>query len=147
LQCKLDYLPTSETGNDHDENTDPRRGIVLVLGIGGVALDIAADADDVPNPLGNMASASGTDIRWVQVELHTMGLYNGSLDGVVGAQTKQALLAFQESNGIEQTATLDQQTAVALIGNIGVGSVGSSMPPTAARTGSASSFGNRTGQK
>jgi hypothetical protein len=67
--------------------------------------------------------------------------------GGVGAQTKQALLAFRESNGIEQTATLDQQTADALIGNIGVGSVGSSMPPTAARTGSASSFGSRTGQK
>jgi peptidoglycan hydrolase-like protein with peptidoglycan-binding domain len=133
---------------------------VLVLGIAGAALDFAADADDVPNPVGDMPSASGTshhwlnaanlskdDIRWVQVELHTLRLYNGSLDGVVGPQTKQALLKFQESNGFEGTATLDQQTADALIGNIGVGGEGSSMPPKSAGTGSASSLGSRTGQK
>jgi peptidoglycan hydrolase-like protein with peptidoglycan-binding domain len=133
---------------------------VLALGIGGAALDFAADADDVPNSVGNMPSAPGTshhwlnaaslskdDIRWAQVELRTMGLYNGSLDGVVGPQTKQALLGFQASNGLERTATLDQQTADALIGNTGVGGEGSSMPPMGAGTGSGSSFGGRTGQK
>jgi peptidoglycan hydrolase-like protein with peptidoglycan-binding domain len=133
---------------------------VLALGIGGAALDFAADADGVPNPVGNMPSASGSshhwlsaanlskdDIRWAQVELRTMGLYNGSLDGVVGPETKQALLGFQESNGLERTATLDQQTADALIGNIGVGSEGSSMPPKGAGTGSASNFGSGAGQK
>jgi peptidoglycan hydrolase-like protein with peptidoglycan-binding domain len=139
---------------------------VLALGIGGAALDFAADADDVPNPSGNMPSASGTshhwlnaanlskdDIRWAQVELHTMGLYNGSLDGVVGPQTKQALLGFQQSNGLVRTATLDQQTADALIGNIGVGSEGSSMPPKGSGTGSmtnssgASDFDRGAGQR
>jgi peptidoglycan hydrolase-like protein with peptidoglycan-binding domain len=139
---------------------------VLVLGIGAAALDFAADADDVANPSGNMPSASGTshhwlnaanlskdDIRWAQVELHTIGLYNGSLDGVIGPQTKQALLGFQESNGLERTATLDQQTADALIGNTGVGGEGSSMPPRSAGTGSmtnssgASNFDRGTGQK
>jgi peptidoglycan hydrolase-like protein with peptidoglycan-binding domain len=139
---------------------------VLVLGIGAAALDFAADADDVANPSGNMPSASGTshhwlnaanlskdDIRWAQVELHTMGLYNGSLDGVVGPRTKQALLGFQESNGLERTATLDQQTADALIGNTGVGGEGSSMPPRSAGTGSmtnssgASNFDRGTRQK
>jgi peptidoglycan hydrolase-like protein with peptidoglycan-binding domain len=139
---------------------------VLVLGIGAAALDFAADADDVANPSGNMPSASGTshhwlnaanlskdDIRWAQVELHTIGLYNGSLDGVIGPQTKQALLGFQESNGLERTATLDQQTADALIGNTGVGGEGSSMPPRSAGTGSmtnssgASNFDRGTRQK
>src|SRR5580704_14691304 len=133
---------------------------VLALGIGGAALDFAADADDVPNAVGNMPSASGSshhwlnagnlskdDIRWAQVELRTMGLYNGSLDGVVGPETKRALLGFQESNGLERTATLDQQTADALIGNIGVGSEGSSTPSKGAGTGSGGNFGSRTGQK
>lgn len=133
---------------------------VLALGIAGAALDFGADADDAANPAGDMPSASGTshhwlnaanlskdDIRWAQVELHTMRLYNGSLDGVVGPQTKGALLGFQESNGLERTARLDQQTADALIGNTGVGGEGSSMPPKGAGTGSASSFGSRTGQK
>ena len=133
---------------------------VLALGIGGAALDIAADADDAPHLVGNMPAASGTshhwlnaanlskdDIRWAQVELRTMGLYNGSLDGVAGPETKRALLGFQERNGLERTATLDQQTADALIGNPGVVGEGSSMPPKGAGTGSGSNFGSRTGQK
>jgi peptidoglycan hydrolase-like protein with peptidoglycan-binding domain len=139
---------------------------VLALGIGGAALDFAADADDVANPVGNMLAARGTslhwlnaanlskdDVRWAQVELRTIGLYNGSLDGVIGPQTKQAVLDFQESNGLERTATLDQQTADALIGKIGVGGEGSSMPPKSAGTGSmatssgASNFGSRTPQE
>ena len=138
---------------------------VLALGIGGAALDFAADADDVPNAVGNMPSAPGSshhwltaanlskdDIRWAQVELHNVGLYNGSLDGVVGPETKRALLGFQKSNGLERTATLDQQTADALIGNPGVGQ-GSSMPPKSAGAGSmtnssgTSDFGSHTGLK
>jgi peptidoglycan hydrolase-like protein with peptidoglycan-binding domain len=119
---------------------------VLALGIGGAAVDFTADADGVANA--TMPSAPGNshhwltaahpskdDIRWAQVELHMIGLYNGSLDGVVGPATKQALLRFQESNDLQQTATLDQQTADALIGNTGVGT-GSSMPPKGAGAGS-----------
>jgi peptidoglycan hydrolase-like protein with peptidoglycan-binding domain len=137
---------------------------VLALGIGGAALDFAADADDVPNAVGNMPSAPGAsrhwinaadlskdDIRWAQVELHTMGFYNGSLDGVAGPETRQALLGFQKSNGLERTATLDQQTADVLFGNTGVAE-GSSRPPKGAGVGSmtsssgTSNFGSRSGQ-
>jgi peptidoglycan hydrolase-like protein with peptidoglycan-binding domain len=138
---------------------------VLALGIGGAALDFTADADDVSSAVGSMPSAPGTshhwlnadnpskdDVRWAQVELHMIGLYNGSLDGVIGPQTKQALLGFQKSNDLERTATLDQPTADALIGRTGVGA-GSSMPPKGAVGGSmtnsagASDFGSRTEQK
>ena len=133
---------------------------VLALGIGGATLDFGADADDLSNTVGNKTSAAGAsqhwlntadlskdDIRWAQVELHMIGLYNGSLDGVAGPETKRALLGFQERNGLERTATLDQQTADALIGNPGVVGEGSSMPPKGAGTGSGSNFGSRTGQK
>ena len=137
---------------------------VLALGIGGAALDFSADADDVPNAVGNMPSAAGTshnwlsaanlskdDIRWAQVKLYMMGLYNGSLDGVAGPETKQALLRFQKSTGLDRTATLDQATADALIGNTDSGE-GSSMPQKGAGAGSmtnsagTSDFGRRTGQ-
>jgi peptidoglycan hydrolase-like protein with peptidoglycan-binding domain len=108
---------------------------VLALGIGGAALDFAADADGVPNAASgpsqhwlNTAKLSKDDIRWAQVELRTRGLYKGSLDGVVGPETKRALSDFQKNNGLEPTAALDQRTADALIGNTGVGE-GSSMPP------------------
>jgi len=73
---------------------------ILALGIGGAALDYVADADDaVPSADGNMPSTRGTlppwinttnlskdDVRWAQVELRNLGLYNDSLDGVIGAQ-------------------------------------------------------------
>jgi peptidoglycan hydrolase-like protein with peptidoglycan-binding domain len=116
---------------------------VLALGIGGVAVDHAANAGNiVPNAGWNMPPAPGTsqhlqtaanlskdDFRQAQLELRNMGLYNGSLDGVVGPETKRALEQFQENNGLDRTARLDGQTRVALFGNIGI-SPGSSMPPT-----------------
>jgi peptidoglycan hydrolase-like protein with peptidoglycan-binding domain len=138
---------------------------LLALGIGGAALDFAADADDVPkaseNTLSmaetshhwiNAANLSKDDIRWAQVELHMIRLYDGSLDGVMGPETRQALAAFQKSNGLERTAMLDQQTADALIGDTGVGQ-GSSLPPKGAGAGSMTSssgtndFGGHGGQK
>ena len=117
---------------------------ILALGIGGAALDYVADADDgVPSAEGNMPSMPGTsphwinttnlskdDVRWAQVELRNLGLYNDSLDGVIGPETKRALAEFQKANGLKQTATLDQQTADALISNTGTGQ-GSSLPPKA----------------
>ena len=137
---------------------------VLAFGIGGAALDYVADADDaVPNAERNMPSQPGTsqhwinaanlskdDIRWAQVELHYLGLYNDSLDGVVGPETKRALAEFQKTNGLKQTATVDQRTADALIGNAGIGQ-GSSVPPKAAgarsmtNSSGTSGFGGHTG--
>ena len=125
------------TGRNREaESHDPG-----VHGIGGAALDFGADADDLSNTVGNKTSAAGAsqhwlntadlskdDIRWAQVELHTMGFYNGSLDGVAGPETRQALLGFQKSTGLERTATLDQQTADALFGHTGLGE-GFSTPP------------------
>lgn len=139
---------------------------VLALGIGGAALDYGADADDaVPSAEGNMPSQPGTsqswinaanlskdDVRWAQVELRDLGLYNDSLDGVVGPETKRALAEFQKTNGLKQTATLDQQTADALIGNAGIGQ-GSSVSPKAAgarsmtNSSGTSDFGGHTGRQ
>jgi peptidoglycan hydrolase-like protein with peptidoglycan-binding domain len=114
---------------------------VLALGIGGGALDYAADAGStVPNTqnmpsafetshsLSTAANLSKDDVRQARLELRNMGLYNGSLDGVVGPETKRGLEQFQKNNGLKRTATLDPQTLDALIGNPGM-SQGSSVPP------------------
>jgi peptidoglycan hydrolase-like protein with peptidoglycan-binding domain len=140
---------------------------VLALGIGGAALDYVANADDdaAPSAEGNMPSAPETsphwidtanlskdDVRWAQVELRNLGLYNDSLDGVIGSQTKQALAAFQKAKGLKQTATLDQPTADALIGDTGIGQ-GSSVPPKApgarpmTNSSGISDFGDHNGPK
>jgi hypothetical protein len=117
---------------------------VFVIGLGGTALGHAGDVGRVvpssswngsvssgrsqhPHPVANLST---DDIRQAQLELRHAGLYDGSLDGVIGPQTKQALMRFQEDNGLEQTATLDELTMVTMFGNIGTGE-GSSTPPNA----------------
>ena len=117
---------------------------VLVIGISGTAISHAGDIGrTAPHLSWNTPATSGPsqhpqavanlskdDIREAQLELRHSGLYNGSLDGVIGPQTKQALVRFQKDNGLEQTGTLDARTMVAMFGNIGA-SEGSRMPPDA----------------
>ena len=119
---------------------------VLALGIGGAALDYAADAGNPVNtatmpPAAQTSDSSMTgdvlrkdDIRWAQVELRDKGLYKGSLDGILGPETKRALGQFQENNGLGRTASLDAHTWEALTGDPGIGQ-GSSMPAAPERTG------------
>jgi peptidoglycan hydrolase-like protein with peptidoglycan-binding domain len=119
---------------------------VLVLGIGGAALDYAADPGNPVNPAAMPPAAQTSDssmtgdalrkddIRWAQVELRFRGFYKASLDGVLGPKTKLALVQFQRGNGLNRTASLDAQTWEALIGDPGIGQ-GSSMPPAAERVG------------
>ena len=127
-------------------------GSVFALGIGGAALDATvnygADASNTANavtmPAASQASESlGTgdslrkdDIRWAQVELRYRGLYKGSLDGVLGPQTKRALTQFQQNSGLTRTASLDAQTWEALTGSPGIAEGSSSMPPDNDSSGS-----------
>ena len=139
---------------------------VLALCIGGEVLDYVADANDaVPSAEGVMPATpeasphwidstnlSKDDVRWAQVELRNLGLYNDSLDGVMGPGMKRALAEFQKGSGLKQTATLDQQTADALIGDTGIGQ-GSSRPPMApgarpmTNSSGISDFGDHNGPK
>ena len=106
---------------------------VLALGIAGSIVSSVLDVTDA----GNTATAASVpavvetsrdvltgdaplrrdDIRWAQVELRYSGLYQGSLDGVVGPETKRALSQFQKINGLGRTASLDAQTWEALTGS------------------------------
>jgi peptidoglycan hydrolase-like protein with peptidoglycan-binding domain len=106
---------------------------VLALGIAGniasSVLDSVADAGNTPTSASQPAvvetsrdvlagdALRGDDIRWAQVELRERGLYQGSLDGVVGPETMRALSQFQKMKGLGQTASLDAQTWEALTGS------------------------------
>lgn len=117
---------------------------VLALSIAGAAFDYAADPGSTTdagtiNPAFETSYTSRTaaflrkdNIRWAQVELRNIGLYHGSLDGIVGPETKRALDQFQRDNGLKRTAALDPRTLGALIGNPGIGN-GSSTSPVAER--------------
>jgi peptidoglycan hydrolase-like protein with peptidoglycan-binding domain len=118
---------------------------VLALGIGGAALDSIAGAGNAADA-GSMAVTAGAqdntglpdariwkdDVRWAQIELRNDGLYHGSLDGVIGRQTKRALEKFQQDNGLDRTAALDPPTWKALTDHRDIGQ-GSSTPPASER--------------
>jgi len=76
----------------------------------------AAALNDVG--LGNRGSRSaevrsGQSSRLIQdaqAELQREGLYRGRVDGIDGPQTQQAVRDFQQREGLQQTAVLDQPT-------------------------------------
>jgi Putative peptidoglycan binding domain len=94
--------------------------------VGGSQSNRAGDSDTPigqgrfgdPNKAGRssrpMAEASGMggqqDIRQAQEALKNQGHDPGPIDGVMGPQTRQALRAFQSSNGLKQTGMLDAET-------------------------------------
>lgn len=52
-----------------------------------------------------------TEIRQVQEALKKKGEDPGAIDGIMGKKTRSAIRAFQKTNGIKVTGTLDDQTA------------------------------------
>jgi peptidoglycan hydrolase-like protein with peptidoglycan-binding domain len=128
---------------------------VLALGAGGATLSYSANTGNTANAasipaawqsvqtgdkLGTedsrwaQAQLRKDDIRWAQAELRYRGLYNGSLDGVLGPETQHALRRFQQNNGLAQTASIDAQTWEVLTGNADV-APGSSVAPNDERGG------------
>jgi hypothetical protein len=107
---------------------------VLALGmVGNIASSVLDNVADAGNTTATAASIPAVvetsrdvltgdalrkdDIRWAQVELRVRGLYQGSLDGVIGPETKGALSQFQKIKGLGRTASLDAQTWEALTGS------------------------------
>jgi hypothetical protein len=115
--------------------------LAMTGGIASSLLDYVAGANNTATAasMPTVAETSGDaltgdalrreDIRWAQVELQDRGLYRGSLDGIVGPETRRALGQFQKINGLGLTASLDVQTWEAL--------TGSGVPAIAERSGDA----------
>ena len=59
---------------------------------------------------GSSQPSQGRIVRDAQSELQHEGLYRGPVDGVLGPDTRQAIAAYQAREGLQQTATLDQDT-------------------------------------
>lgn len=53
-------------------------------------------------------------VMQIQEKLKQQGYDVGPVDGIMGPNTKQALMQFQQDKGIQGSGTLDQQTAAAL---------------------------------
>lgn len=104
-----------------------------VVGAGGGALAPEGADEAAENALHPQRAAAERDrVRQAQTELQRQGLYDGPIDGIAGPKTRQALSAFQQRQGLQQTAKLDPQTLQRLgvaqnTGNAAVAS-GSSTP-------------------
>lgn len=70
--------------------------------------------------------SSGDEVKQIQTKLRDWGYYKGSVDGVYGSQTYEAVKAFQSSNGLTADGIAGSQTLQALGINSGSNSGGSS---------------------
>lgn len=64
----------------------------------------------------------GTEVRQIQTKLKQLGYYKGSVDGIYGTQTKNAVIAFQKNCGITADGIAGPKTLLYL----GLGSGSSS---------------------
>ena len=78
------------------------------------------------------------DVKKAQEALKNKGHNPGSIDGVMGSQTRQAIKAFQKANGLKETGTLDGETAEKLGVEKGSASGASSKGSTGMDRGQAS---------
>ena len=78
----------------------------------------AAAPDAVPD-------AQERPVMQAQVILDRMGFSPGVIDGEMGMSTSNALEAFQEANGLDQTGELDDATRAALLGTTALADGGS----------------------
>jgi peptidoglycan hydrolase-like protein with peptidoglycan-binding domain len=122
---------------------------VLALGIAAAGGAMAAGASSTaPGATSTMPTApmhsqntqaptsvTKDQIEQAQQQLKSQGLYPGPVDGVMGAETQQAIGQYQRKKGLTETATLDHATMQSLLGNGGASGsstmpgYGSSTPP------------------
>jgi peptidoglycan hydrolase-like protein with peptidoglycan-binding domain len=71
-----------------------------------VAADAGLGAAEGSGP----SHSSAHFVRRAQSELKREGLYESKVDGIDGPQTRQGIAAFQQAEGLQQTARLDRAT-------------------------------------
>ncbi|HEY3909592.1 MAG TPA: peptidoglycan-binding protein [Stellaceae bacterium] len=93
-----------------------------------------------PSTSMNAAQATPSEVRQAQEKLRGEGIYHGRIDGMMGPETQQALRQYQQKNGLQATATLDQKTMNSLLGP--AAGQGSSMPGTTPPSSGAGTAGS-----
>ena len=90
------------------------------------------------SPLEGAAISSGSKgeaVSRLQTRLKELGYYTGSVDGVAGSGTVNAIKAFQKKNGLTQTGKADAATQAALYAASAIGANATATPkPTATPT-------------
>lgn len=91
---------------------------VAAVGTATAAFNIAYTKDEISSPFVQTAvlrqGASGGEVRELQRRLKEWGYYNGSVDGVYGKGTVEAVKAFQKKNGLKADGIAGIETYKAL---------------------------------
>ena len=92
--------------------------VILLLNILMIAI---ATHFDGSFPTLSKVGSTGSEVRQIQTRLKNWGYYTGSVDGIYGTQTKNAVIYFQRKNGL----TADGVAGPATLSAIGLPSGGS----------------------
>jgi peptidoglycan hydrolase-like protein with peptidoglycan-binding domain len=92
---------------------------VVALGLLATACSSGDDHRAATSDLSGVGTLADTNlgpmeesgnVRRAQSELKREGLYAGKVDGIAGPETTQGVIAFQQQEGLQQTARLDRAT-------------------------------------
>lgn len=97
----------------------------IALGLGGMtatvgalstdkAVCVADSQEEVVDVAILKQGAKGNEVKEVQRRLKSKGYYKGSVDGVFGAGTRSAVIAFQKKNGLTADGVVGKATYKAL---------------------------------
>lgn len=113
LESKIDSL------NERMEGLAQRQG--ALEGRMSVSQPAGAGAAEAAKPVKRVAQAAPNrlSVREVQQALKSAGFYPGPVDGKPGPKTREAVLAFQKSQGIKTDGIVGVRTATALIRFLG----------------------------
>lgn len=81
--------------------------ILALLAITVIALSVQTREE---RPAYSQNGSSGTEVEEIQRVLAERGLFKGEITGYYGAQTEEAVLAFQKQQGLNQTGIADDAT-------------------------------------
>ena len=84
--------------------------IILLMGIIGVFAAIQNNSVEATSRYGSR----GEEVKQIQTKLKRWGYYNGSVDGIYGTQTLNAVKSFQKKNGLTQDGIAGPATLKAM---------------------------------
>lgn len=93
--------------------------LLLIVGVLFITFASARQESETVQTLSRLGS-TGSEVRQIQTRLKSWGYYNGTVDGVYGAGTRNAVVAFQRKNGL----TADGVAGSATLRAIGINTSG-----------------------
>ncbi len=87
--------------------------MVVAMGVGVFTLS-APKTTDTAYALVLQQGSRGVDVKTLQTKLKNWGYYTGSVDGIFGAKTKEAVKYFQRKNNLTADGVVGKKTLAAL---------------------------------